>query len=272
MADSIFRLHEVVCSYNGTQPVLEIPELEIPSGKLIAIVGKSGAGKSTILETLGLMNQTVASGTIEFQPGEDQNIILNELWSDPDMLAEVRNRYFSFIFQDTNLMPNFTAIENACIPQLLQGTTLTEAEQNVALAMDQVGLTGLDEHVKVYELSGGQRQRLAFVRAITPNFLILFGDEPTGNLDKHNSFELLKIIRHYIHDHQRTSIIVSHDLNLSIEFADQIIVLTKEGNVGTILPTNVFFSKEEKGMKDWYNNDQKISVADLRDLLHDQIQ
>lgn len=270
MSEHIFKLRNVLCSYDGIKPVLEIEHLDIPAGQLIVMVGKSGAGKSTILETLGLMNQTVMGGTIDFCPVDTESFSLDELWMDHELLADVRNRYFSFIFQDTNLMPNFTAVENACIPQLLQGVSMREAEEKVALAMDQVGLLGLEEDARVFELSGGQRQRLAFVRAITPDFRILFGDEPTGNLDKNNSFELLKVIKHYIHEHQRSSIIVSHDLDLSMEFADQIIVLTKDGDVGKVLAENIFCSKEEAGIKEWHVGGSE-PISDLREILNQKI-
>jgi ABC-type lipoprotein export system ATPase subunit len=254
MPDALYSLREVECSYDKEKPILRIKHLDIPAGKLIVMIGKSGSGKSTILETLGLMNNTIVKGEILFCPGNDQILNLVDLWNNDNKLAEVRNNYLSFIFQDTNLMTNFTAYENACIPQLIQGITMDKAMQKVSVAMNQVGISDEVADTKVFKLSGGQKQRIAFVRAITPEFVVLFGDEPTGNLDYNNSCDLMKVIQHYIHACNRSSIIVSHDINLSIEFADQIIVLTKNNGVGEILEENIYTSTIQKDKKIWFDS------------------
>lgn len=270
MPQVIYELKNVVCSYDKINPVLKIEHLEIMGGQLVVMVGKSGAGKSTILETLGLMNNTILDGEISFIPQTDQCYKLKELWTEEKLLSNVRNGHMSFIFQNTNLMHNFTAYENACIPQLIQGENMDKAILKVEKAMEQVGLQEVKRDAHVAELSGGQRQRLAFVRAITPEFSVLFGDEPTGNLDENNSIELMKVIQKALSEKNRTSIIVSHNIDLSLAFADQIIMMVKDDVYGEILEENVFRSENTDGRRKWIDN-KGHEVLDLKELLHDKL-
>jgi ABC-type lipoprotein export system ATPase subunit len=267
MSHVIYELKNVVCSYDGITPVLKIGHLQLMSGQLVVMVGKSGAGKSTILETLGLMNNTILEGEITFMPQADKRYNLKELWKDERSLSAARNSHMSFIFQNTNLMHNFTAYENACIPQLIQGEKIEQALSRVEKAMEQVGLREVKRDVHVAELSGGQRQRLAFVRAITPEFSVLFGDEPTGNLDENNSIELMKVIQKALHEKNRTSIIVSHNIELSLAFADQIIMMVKENEIGEIREENIFRSITMNDQRKWIDNKEN-EVPDIKELLH----
>jgi ABC-type lipoprotein export system ATPase subunit len=260
----------VVCSYDAINPVLKIRHLEIMGGQLVVMVGKSGAGKSTILETLGLMNNTILEGEISFMPQPDKHYKLKELWKEERLLSDVRNLHMSFIFQHTNLMHNFTAYENACIPQLIQGEKMDDALLRVEKAMGQVGLQEVKRNAHVAELSGGQRQRLAFVRAITPEFSVLFGDEPTGNLDENNSIELMKVIQKALSEKNRTSIIVSHNIELSLAFADQIIMMVKDNVYGEILEENVFRSAGTNGQRKWINH-KGNEIPGIKELLHDKL-
>jgi lipoprotein-releasing system ATP-binding protein len=270
MSETIYDLNNVVCSYDGKSPVLKISKLKITGGQLVVIVGKSGAGKSTILETLGLMNNTLSSGEITFIPEDGNRINLADLWKKEKIISDVRNNHMSFIFQNTNLMPNFTAYENACIPQLLQGIRFEDAMLRVEKAMELVGLKEVARDDHVAELSGGQRQRLAFVRAITPEFTVLFGDEPTGNLDEYNSHELMKVIQSSLAEKKRTSIIVSHNIELSLAFADQIIMMVKENGYGEILDENIFRSTGTNGDRKWvdHNGDE---VPGIKTQLHEKL-
>ena len=270
MSQVIYEIRNVVCSYDGTNPVLKVNHLQIIGGQLVVMVGKSGAGKSTILETLGLMNNTILNGDITFMPKTEKHYNLSELWKDEKLLSDVRSSHMSFIFQHTNLMHNFTAYENACIPQLIQGEIMEIALKKVGKAMEQVGLMEVKIDAHVAELSGGQRQRLAFVRAITPDFTVLFGDEPTGNLDENNSTELMKVIQRALGENNRTSIIVSHNIDLSLAFADQIIMIVKNGGYGEILEENIFRSQNENGERKWINN-VGDTIFDLKGLLHEKL-
>jgi len=269
MSNSIYKIRNLVCSYNGKTPILKIDTLNLEKGKLIVIVGKSGAGKSTILETLGLMNKTIIDGEMIFYPNEDNSINITELWENEELLSNVRNDYLSFIFQDTNLMNNFTAYENACIPLLMQGIGFEQSIKEVKLAMDMVGLQEITDESKVAELSGGQRQRLAFVRAITSSFAVLFGDEPTGNLDENNSRELMKIFKENIKEKNRTSIIVSHDIDLALEFADQIIMMVKEREYGEIRSENIY-NCDAVNNRIWKNSNGNEAKS-IKELLHTKL-
>lgn len=250
----LFRIKDLSCSYdNGKSCVLKIKELEIPRGKLVVMLGKSGSGKSTILETLGLMNLTMSKGSLDFFLPNGEKIDFTSIWKNEHELSKIRNEHMSFIFQNTNLMSSFTAFENACIPLLIQGAKLDSAMKNVNEVMSDMGLQEVNKYTKVNELSGGQRQRLAFVRAITPEFTILFGDEPTGNLDEQNSRELMRKVKDQLIEKGFSSILVTHNIKLATEFADMIIVLSKTKEYGEILPENVFMLENHHVSKIWKN-------------------
>ncbi len=272
MDQVLYRIEDLTCSYDGSTPVLKIGELELMKGKQTVFVGKSGAGKSTILETLGLMNRTILDGEITFFPENGDAVRLGPLWDNEDELADIRNRFYSFIFQNTNLMQNFSAFENACIPQLLQGESMETANGKVREAMKKVGLSEINGEDKVTQLSGGQRQRLAFVRAITPEFEVLFGDEPTGNLDELNAHELMRYIESDVHQKKRSSILVSHHIDLSLEFADQIILLVKnnEYSYGNVTRENIFVTDRENGNREWLDMTGK-KIKDVRSMLLEKL-
>jgi ABC-type lipoprotein export system ATPase subunit len=246
MNEPLFAINDLVCSYQRGYDVLRIKKLTIPGKQLVVLLGKSGSGKSTFLETLGLMNNTIKSGDVIFYPGKGaKEISFASLWKTgrSNECARIRREYFSFIFQNTNLMPNFTAYENACLTQMIQGVALSEARIRVKTQMAVMGLDDVPDWKKAVELSGGQKQRLAFVRAITADFTVLFGDEPTGNLDEFNSGELMSSLRENITRNQRSAILVSHNIGLSLQYADMIILLEKDERTsacGELSPQNVF--------------------------------
>ncbi len=213
-----------------------MPQLDIRKGKTVFLLGPSGIGKSTFIEAIGLMNDTMrgkAGTSVVFYDDNNRGRELKGIWKgENDDLSAFRNRYYSFIFQHTNLMPNFTAGENMCISRLIRGVPLAQARQEVLATMEELRLEGDIFYKKTTHLSGGQRQRVAFVRAITAEFEVLFGDEPTGNLDKDTAFRLMAILKNNLERHHRTAIIVSHDLGLALHFADQIVLMTFHGGDG----------------------------------------
>lgn len=236
MDKNLFEIHNLRCTYDKdyqegkSRVVLEIKDLEIPQGKKIFIVGESGIGKSTILETLGLMNNTIVPGDSEasfrFADGTD----LLGLWrkGDETTLADFRLKYYSFIFQSTNLMRNFTAYENVMFTRMLQGYSTEECRERTRMVLEQLGLDHVDRTRMAHELSGGQQQRLAFARAILPDFTVLFGDEPTGNLDGENAVRVMQILRSNLDMREGASaVIVSHDMPLAMRFADVIIKISR---------------------------------------------
>jgi len=231
--ENIFIVKNLVCAYKPDKPVLKISDLHIPNGKLIFLIGKSGIGKSTFIETLGLMNNTIvdtSETSIRFFPeNTEQGIELKSSWhSSNENLAKLRLDYFSFIFQNTNLMPNFSAGQNMMASCLIQGVDVKKAKKDVLQMMQKLGLEHGIFDKRVVDLSGGQQQRLSFVRAAITDFTVLFGDEPTGNLDEKTAFDLMSILRELIRIKGKTCIIVSHDLKLADKFADVVIPIAKK--------------------------------------------
>ncbi len=264
----LFEIENLKCTYDNRKVVLEVDELTIEKGKLVVIVGLSGAGKSTLLETLGLMNKTLANGSeLRFFPNGDNTVSHNyaDLWEDKteNQLAGIRKEHFSFIFQSTNLMPNFSIYENICLTQMLQGRSMSMSKEKVMKMMELVGLSeerllkdanvnGNRNFKSTAEISGGERQRVAFLRAFASDFTVLFGDEPTGSLDENTSNQLMHLIKNEIIELKKSAIIVSHNIDLAVDFADKIVILTKPGTeqVGTIEKQNIF---DKKGM--WLNSE-----------------
>jgi putative ABC transport system ATP-binding protein len=260
MDKPLFVIKDLKCAYKRGDEVLRIIDLEIPRKHLVVLLGKSGSGKSTFLETLGLMNNTIKSGDVIFFPGENEmEVSYSSLWKNGQTAerARMRRDYFSFIFQNTNLMPNFTAYENACLTQMIHGVELPDAIVKVKSYMATMGLQNVPEWKTAAELSGGQKQRLAFVRAITPDFTVLFGDEPTGNLDEFNSDELMSSLKDSITKKDRSAIIVSHNIILSLQYADMIILLEKDekqSSYGVLDQQNVFRKTTMNQWVDWHQD------------------
>lgn len=251
---------------DNERKVLVIDELAIKSGEITFIVGVSGAGKSTMLETIGLMNDTFPSDmneemSIKFNvynsvtgEVETKDITHPNIWVEtPENIAireKIRKDNYSFIFQNTNLMPNFSALENVCITDMLNGHSFEEAYMKALLIFRTLGLGDLDLDISPQNVSGGQRQRIAFARALIPEYRVLFGDEPTGNLDRKTSLEVMGILHNYIKSTQSEevktgTVIVSHDLELAAKYADRIIVITKMDGKGTIHPEHIFVNASD---------------------------
>lgn len=182
--------------------------LELGKGQIHSIVGASGAGKTTLLQILGTLSQA-DEGQIYFH---DQDI---SSFSEKE-LARFRNKEIGFVFQFHHLLPEFTALENVCMPAFLAKTPKGEAESRAKELLDYLGLTERMEH-KPSELSGGEKQRVAVARALMNNPSVVMADEPSGNLDSANRDELHELLFRLRDDFGQTFIIVTHDE----PFADQ---------------------------------------------------
>ena len=280
----LFKLKNVACQYaTNDYPVLRIKELSIFEGEMVFIVGASGVGKSTALETLGLMNNTIKkSGDSSFvYRSENESVDLLNIWNLKERaVARFRRRNLSFIFQSTNLFNNLSAFQNVCVAQIVQGVPQEKAELNAKRLLKDMfdDKTALEiiQGKKVTELSGGQRQRLSFVRAIVTNYKVLFADEPTGNLDWLNAQRLIKVLAKHVRSNSRTAVIVTHDIELALNFADRIILINKESKkvkdkdhvYGKVDSTSVFL--KENG--NWENPTLgKKSSSQLKDYLKSKL-
>ena len=186
----------------GNLEVLKGIDLEIPSGKIYSIVGASGAGKTTLLQILGTLSKPDA-GEIWFGDRKVSN--LNE-----KQLAAFRNHEIGFVFQFHHLLPEFTALENVCIPAFIAKTPKVKAESKAKELLEYLGLTDRMEH-KPSELSGGEKQRVAMARALVNNPSVVMADEPSGNLDSNNRDELHELLFKLRDEMGQTFVIVTHD-------------------------------------------------------------
>ena len=231
----VYDIKDLKCQYaSGHYPVLEIDALQLHKGTVYYFIGASGVGKSTLLETLGMMNNTIlhsADTVLDFY-SSGSKVSLAELWGQREVdLARFRKNNLSFIFQNTNLFENLTAYENAQISPIISGLENSKAKK---IADDLLLKLFEKKFVKtikggrtVQKMSGGERQRLSFVRAFGSSFEALFADEPTGNLDHHRAHRLAKLITDHVHNNKKMAVVVSHDINLALAHADVIVVIEK---------------------------------------------
>lgn len=192
--------------------VLKNISVDIEENKISVIVGASGAGKSTLLHLLGGLDRP-DDGKVLY---EQKNIFeFND-----DKLAKFRNENMGFVFQFHHLLPEFTAIENVAIPQMINGKNLKTALKDSKKLLEVVGLAKREDH-KPAELSGGEQQRVAVARALSNNPKIIFADEPTGNLDSANSESIHKLLFELRDNLKKTFVIVTHNPDL-MKLADVI--------------------------------------------------
>jgi lipoprotein-releasing system ATP-binding protein len=200
--------------YYGKLEVLKGVDLHIKKGEIVSIVGASGAGKTTLLQILG---------TLDVQSNKNEStLLINNIettnLSDKD-LAKFRNEHIGFIFQFHQLLPEFTAIENVCLPAFIKKTSKTDAEKRAKELLDFLGLSHRYNH-KPSELSGGEQQRVAVARALINNPSIIFADEPSGNLDSESADNLHKLFFELREKFGQTFVIVTHNEELA-EMADR---------------------------------------------------
>ena len=203
--------------------VLEKVSIDINKRDFITIMGESGAGKSTLLNILGTLD-VATSGSLMINK---ENI--NDLTQ--DQIAELRNKYFGFVFQFHHLLPDFTAFENVLIPNQIAGHDGDEKK-----AVELLGYIGLENRIDHFpsQLSGGERLRVAVVRALMNNPKLLLADEPTGNLDIGNSIKLMNLFQRINKDFDLTLIITTHNPKVALIGTKQ---YTLEGGALSLLET-----------------------------------
>ncbi len=190
----------------GSLEVLKGIDLEINKGEIVSIVGASGAGKTTLLQILGTLDKPT-SGTIAFDKQDVST--LNE-----KRLAAFRNKNIGFVFQFHHLLPEFTALENLCIPAFIAGVSQKEAKIRAKELLEFLHLSDRAEH-KPSALSGGEQQRVAVARALMNHPSVILADEPSGNLDSTNAKELHALFFTLRKEFNQTFVIVTHNQELA---------------------------------------------------------
>ena len=211
---SVENIHK---SY-GTLEVLKGINLRVAEGEVVSIVGASGAGKTTLLQIIGTLEKA-DKGTVTIGGTDVSRLSGNDL-------ARFRNRNIGFVFQFHHLLPELTALENICMPALIQGRSLKEATPEAMQLLEFLKLTDRAQH-KPSELSGGEQQRVAVARALINRPSVILADEPSGNLDSANAKELHQLFFDLRKQYNQTFIIVTHNEELA-RMADRKILM-KDG-------------------------------------------
>jgi len=216
MNKTLFSLRQITKSYKMESKELQVLngiDLEIMEGESLCITGLSGAGKSTLLHILGSLERP-SSGSLYF---ESEDLFKRN----DDTLARFRGQSMGFVFQFHHLLKEFTALENVMMPCRIAGQSIAEAEGRAKKILEEVGLGPRLEHFPS-ELSGGEQQRVAIARALVMGPRVLFADEPTGNLDSHNSQNVQELFFRFQREMGLTLVVVSHDKAFARRFPRQV--------------------------------------------------
>ncbi len=210
--------------YYGDLEVLKGVDLHIKQGEVVAIVGPSGAGKTTLLQILGTLDKPSNTNDATLNVQQQNVLQLND-----KALSKFRNKHIGFIFQFHQLLPEFTALENVCIPAFIANKPKKEVELEAEKILAFLGLSDRTKH-KPNELSGGEQQRVAVARALINKPKVIFADEPSGNLDTTSAKNLHELFFKLRDEFNQTFVIVTHNTELAdmadrkLEMKDGVIV------------------------------------------------
>ena len=213
----MLKIEEISKSY-GPLKVLDDVSLVVEQGEVVSVVGASGAGKTTLLQIIGTLDRPDKGRVIY------DDIDVTHLGD--RQMARFRNEHIGFVFQFHNLLPEFTALENVCMPAFIKGTPVEEARREGMKLLEFLGVAGRADH-KPAQLSGGEQQRMAVARALINRPSVVLADEPSGNLDSHHARELHQLFFTLRDQYHQTFIIVTHNQELA-DMADRNITL-KDG-------------------------------------------
>ncbi|UIR58027.1 ABC transporter ATP-binding protein [Sphingobacterium sp. SRCM116780] len=204
----------------GPLPILKGVDIEVEKGEIVSIVGASGAGKSTLLHIIGTLD-LADKGELQINGTSIKGLSAKKL-------SAFRNQHIGFVFQFHHLLPEFTALENVCIPAFINGVGRKEAELRALELLSLLGVSHRADH-KPTEMSGGEQQRVSVARALINNPSVVLADEPSGNLDSENATALHQLFFDLRNKFQQTFIIVTHNEELA-RISDRIIHM-RDGNV-----------------------------------------
>jgi putative ABC transport system ATP-binding protein len=232
--ESIIKLENVWKIYKLGQvelAALKGIDLEISSGSFISIMGPSGSGKSTLLNMVGALDFPT-KGKV-FLKGKDISLFSQ------DRLSQLRGKTIGFVFQEFNILPNLTALENVILPMVFQGVSPQERKNKAENLLNSLGLGKRFDH-RAAELSGGERQRVAIARAFANNPEMVIADEPTGNLDSNSGKKIMEILANFHEKEGKTVVVVTHDPNVAsysqkvINIHDGEVVTNNEKTAGVL--------------------------------------
>jgi lipoprotein-releasing system ATP-binding protein len=203
--------------------VLRNINLAINRGEMVAVVGTSGEGKSTLLHLLGALDAPT-EGYVQICGQNITNLT-------PKEQGQLRNKYLGFIYQFHHLLPEFDCLENVCMPLLIRGVRPKIAKQKAESLLEKVGLTSRIKH-RIGEISGGEKQRVAIARALITDPVCVLADEPTGNLDHTTAEKVYELILQLNKDLGTAFLIVTHDLSLAARMDRQLILKNSKINIG----------------------------------------
>lgn len=210
----MIRAKNIIKNYGDLQ-VLKGVDIHVKAGEVVSIVGDSGAGKTTLLQILGTLDKATSGSLII------KSIDINKL--SKSELSSFRNKEIGFIFQFHHLLPEFTALENVCIPGFIAGMEKRKAEERASVLLERLGLKDRFTH-KPAQLSGGEQQRVAVARALMNEPAVIFADEPSGNLDSKNAAHLHQLFFDLRKEFNQTFVIVTHNNELA-QMADRTLTM-----------------------------------------------
>lgn len=258
--DYIFQIRNLkVDFYKSDKLELFVPSLDIPRGKMIFVLGRSGCGKSTFMETLGLINNFFNIGEYEEDRNEEATILFYpeprskginygvEWKGNRELIATLRREYFNFVFQSENLLSQFNGIENIRLTSCIQSSDINE---------NQLHLLSDDKHLKIKScldrdiktLSGGEKQRIAFMRTVLRKGAVIFADEPTGNVGDDDAKIILSTMKDQVENNREknnTAFVVTHNFDNALDYADQIYIIQKNDTLKSniIIESNNILNK-----------------------------
>ncbi len=237
---SIKNLHQYFIDKNGEKKtILKVENLHILENKFTVILGNSGSGKTTLLEILGSINQ-IDEGDVIYKPNFD-NISLKKLWKDKNAHSAFLRKKLAFTFQEANLLSHYNVEENIAIPLVIENDFSIQkavkqvTEKNI---LTNFGISKIREK-KIEVISGGEQQRVALARSSNSYFDVFLTDEPTGNVGLKHEDVIFQYLRKLVNTEKKSVIVVTHNIQKALEYADQLIIITQTGNSGIITPENV---------------------------------